>query len=316
VAWGFDAPLGVYRNHELSMKIREQAAADSMVMKFMTPEPGYGRKKGAGITITRVYQLPLAGRVSETEMLPSGRPAIDTKTVTVSEWGFQVELTEFEENLTHFDLRNKFQRMLRDQMRLTQDTGAAIALKATPLRFTPHVTAGVDDSAISTGGTFNSVVANRNLGVVHLRQLRDYLKGTLKCPEFRNGNYIGILSTKCARGIKNDPEYKDWLAPSTDEPLITGAMKSIEGFDLYETNNFNAIANQSGSANANTSCGEALFFGDDHAFTALVQDPEIRAGIPTDLGRFRNVGWVGTFDFGLTWDVAATGRTIYLGSTT
>src|SRR5690606_22687240 len=116
--------------------------------------------------------------------------------------GFKIPMTEFEKNLTSFDLTNQFQRVLRDQMKLTMDDMVAEAFKTTPIKYTPQTTGAV----ISTAGTPS--LANKNLTIADLRQIHDYLRGTLKAPKYRNGKYVGILSTKAARGIKNDPEYK------------------------------------------------------------------------------------------------------------
>ena len=306
MAWVWDAPSGTFKNHALSSQIRTQASADTQFMKFVRPEPGYGKKKGEAITITRVLQLPLADKVGETDRLPVGRPVVQTKSVTVAEWGFKTQMTQFEENLAHFDQMNKFQMMLRDQMRLTMDKMVADALKLTPYKFIP-VAAG---SVFDTDGT-PSTQADKNLSISDLRLLHDELHGTLKSPPFRNGKYVGILSTRAARGLKNDPEYKDWLAPNTSEPLITGRLKDVENFALFETNHFDALLNAIGS---NSVLGEAVFFGMDAGFLATVEDPEIRAGIPDDLGRFREVGWVGTIEAGLTWEQAAQARVIHVTS--
>jgi hypothetical protein len=148
--------------------------------------------------------------------------------------------------------------------------------------------------------------------VQHLRQLHDYLRQTLKCPTFRNNRYIGILSTRAARGIKNDPEFKDWQAPTGSGPFMDGMLRDIEGFQLYETNHAYALDDDIGLAGV---CGEAVFFGADAGFFATVADPELRAGLAYDLGRKRQIGWVGTIEAGLTWDVAATSRVIHLTST-
>lgn len=306
MAWVWHAPDGVYKNHALSSQIRREAIADAQFMKFLRPEPGFGKGKGQSITITRIAKLPLAGRVSETDRLPSGRPAISTKSVQVSEWGFKIPMTEFEQNLTYFDITNQFQAALRDQMALTLDKMGADALKMTPYKYIPTGTGGVFD----TDGT-PSTVADANLTVADLRRIRDELHGTLKCPPFRGGKYVGILSTRAARGIKNDPEYKDWLAPTTSEPLLTGRLKDIEGFMLFETNHFDALDNLAGNS---TVLGEAVFFGADAGFLAVVQNPELRAGIPDDLGRFKEVGWVGTLEAGLTWEQASTARVIHVTS--
>ncbi len=306
MSWAWDAPTGTFKNHALSKNIRREAIADVQFMKFLRPEPGFGKHKGESVTITRIMKLPLAGRVSETDRLPSGRPAISTKSVSVSQWGFKIPMTEFEQNLAHFNMMNPFQTALRDQMALTMDVMGADALKATPYKYIPT----------AAGGTFDtdgdpSTLSTRNLGISDLRRMWDELHSTLKCPTFRNGKYVGILSTKAARGLKNDPEYKEWLAPQTSEPLISGRLKDVEGFALFETNHTDALSALVGSS---TTTGEAIFFGADAGFLVVVQNPELRAGIPEELGTFREVGWVGTLEAGLTWEVAANARAIHLTS--
>lgn len=306
MAWQWDAPSGTYRNHFLSSRIRKEAAADAQFMRFLRAERGYGKGDGESVTITRMLQLPLAGKVGETDRLPTGRPAISTKQVTVSEWGFKIEMTQFEENLTHFDITNQFQQMLRDQMRLTLDKMAADALKGTVYKAIPQASGLTFD----TDGTPSSQ-ADVNLSIRDLREIHDELRGELKAPPFRNGKYIGLLSTRAARGIKNDPEYKDWIAPTSSEPMMSGRLKDVEGFALFESNHFDALDNDIGS---NDILGEAIFFGADAGFLATVEEPELRAGIPEDLGRFRDVGWVGTIEAGLTWDTASQSRVIHVTS--
>lgn len=305
MSWQFDAPSGVYKDHTLSSKIREAAIADAQFMRFARPEPGYGKGKGQSVTITRVFPLGLATRVSELDRLPSGRPLIDTKAITVSEWGFKIPMTEFEKNLTHFDLNNQFQRVLRDQMKLTLDDMASDAFKATPIKYTPQTTGAV----INTASTFST--ANANLSIADLRNIYDYFRSTLKAPTYRNGKYVGILSTKAARGIKNDPEYKDWQAPTGSGPFMDARLRDVEGFMLIETNHLDALSDTKGTGNV---LGEAVFFGEDPVALATADEPELRAGIPEDLGRFRDVGWVGTLEAGLVWDTASYARVIHVGS--
>jgi N4-gp56 family major capsid protein len=304
--WVWDAPTGVYKDHQLSTDIRKEAVAECQFMKFVRPEPGYGVGKGQSVTITRVLQLPIAGRVAETDRLPSGRPAIQTKVVQVSEWGYSVHLTEFEKNLTYFDITNPIQSMLRDHMTITMDSMCAQAFKLTPLKLVP-LTAG---SVLTTNGSPGANVANKNLDVADLRQIWDTLRN-LHVPTFKGGKYVGILTTRCARGIKTDPEYKDWLAPQNPDPFFNGYMKDIENFMLLETNALNSLADLAGTSSV---CGEAVFFGADPAFLAVVQNPELRAGIPENLGRFRELGWVGTLEAGLTWEQAAQARVVHVTS--
>jgi N4-gp56 family major capsid protein len=307
MAWTFDAPSGTYKNHALSTEIRRQAIADTQFMKFLRAEPGYGKQKGESVTITRILKLPLATRVGEADRLPSGRPAIETKQVAVSQWGFKIPITEFEKNLTYFDIMNPFQATLRDQISLTMDKMGSDAMKLTQIKYQPTITGGT----FSTNG-IPAGVATRNGGIQDLRRIHDYLYATLKCPKFKNGKYVGLVSNRFARGIKNDPEYKDWQVFHTEQPFISGMLRSVEGFDLYETNHFDALADLVGTS---TVTGEAVFFGADAAGLVRIMDPEIRAGIPEELGTFREVGWVGTLEAFLIWEKASLSRIVHVSST-
>jgi N4-gp56 family major capsid protein len=306
MSWTYDAPSNTYKNFTLSDKIRRQAIADTQFMRFTSPEPGFGKKRGESMTITRIRKLPLATRVSETERLPAGRPPIETKQVTVSEWGFKIPVTNFERDLTYFDLNNPFQASLRDQISLTGDKMAADAFKQTPIKYVPLSTG----PSITTNGT-PSGTSNQNLGVNDLREIFDYLHGELKTPTYRNGRYVGILSTTAARGIKNDPEYKDWIAPTSSEPLMSGQLKDIEGFTLLETNHYDALANLAG---ASTTTGEAIFFGADAVGILEVQAPELRMGLTEDLGRFQDIGWVGILEAFHIWEAADLARVVHVTS--
>lgn len=308
MAWKFHAPSGTYRNRALSSEIRREAIANTQTAQFLKGESGFGKGMGQSYTITRIMKLPLATRVGETDMLPSGRPAIQTKEVSVSEWGFKIPITDLERHLTHFDPMNEFQKNLIEQMELTADSMAANAFKQTLIKYVPTV-AGFTLTNNGTAGT----TATRNVGVQDLREIHDYLHGTLKAPPYANGKYVGILSTQAARGLKNDPEYKDWFSPSTNQPLITGKLPvELEGFDLYETNHSDVWESNVG---ASTTTGEAVFFGADSAGLLEVVPPEIRVGIPEDLGRFQQVGWVGIMEAFLTWETAAQSRVVHVTST-
>lgn len=310
MAWQYDAPAGVYKNHTLSNKIRRQALANTVFFKYLTPEPGFGKKKGESITITRILRLPLANRVNETDRLPGGRPAIETKTVKISEWGYKVPMTTWENDLTFYDLPNEIESVLRDQIELTMDVMAADVFKMTPIKYVPLSTGfNLDTDGSATG------VSDRNLSVSDLRSIHDYLSGDLKAPAHANKKYVGILSTQAARGLKNDPEYKDWLAPTTSQPLMDGVLKDIEGFTLIESNNFgyerDALAKFAGTS---TTTGEAVFFGADAAGLLEIQSPEIRMGVKEDLGRFYEVGWVGKLEGFHTWEKASLARVVHVTS--
>lgn len=306
MTWELDAPSGVYKNHALSSDIRREAMYDVQTLKMLRAEPGFGKRRGDTITITRIMQLPVAGRVGEQDTLPQGRPAVNTRSLTVNGWGFKVPVTEFEEMLTSFDLNSHIQQMLRDQMSLTMDLMATTALKKTLYTYTPATGGGSFTTNGVAGGT-----ATANLAVADLRLIRDQLRKN-KAPYFRSGRYCAILSTRAARGLKNDPEYKDWIAPHTEAGMVSGLLQpDIEGFEVYESNNVYSFLDLIGSS---TVCGDGIFFGADPGYTAIVQSPELRAGIPMELGTFREVGWYGVMEADITWDQPSLSRVIKLAS--
>ncbi len=304
MSWTADAVSGVYKNHALSSRIRDAAVANSQFMGFADTEPGYGKGRGDTVTITRVHNLPLASTVDENTELPSGRPLIDTISVTVNEWGYKVKMTEFEENLTHYDITNKVQRALRDQLRLTMDNMVADAFKLTPYKVTSN---GISAITTDTDGTMSSN-PDVNMTAAHIGLMRDILRGDLKAPPFSDGSYILIGTTKALRGIKNDSVYRAWIAPTTRQPFITGEIPSIDNVRIIETNHFDALDNAIGSSGET---GEAVMFGADAVFLANVEEPELRRGVAADLGRFFELGWVGTTQAGLTWDSATTTRALH-----
>src|SRR5690349_16112254 len=129
--WSYDAPSGVYKSHDMSAALRHAAIAETKFIQFVKPEPGYGRKQGEAITITRISNLsvPSSGRLVEGIRVPEDDLTITTVAITVSEWGRAVPYTSFSDDLSMFNMENIVQRALRDQMKLTMDNAAAAVFK-------------------------------------------------------------------------------------------------------------------------------------------------------------------------------------------
>ena len=303
--WELDAPSGVFKNHALSSNVREAAVSDSKFMPYVDVEPGYGKKRGENVTITRIKNMaePTTARFGERDRIPVDTFQTNTTSISVSYWGRGVEYTEKAELLSHFDLADKMQRKLKQQMQLTLDTGAATAFKTAKIKFIPtSLTAGTFD----TDGT-PSTAATENLSVAHVKTIRDYMMDTIHCPGWRGGErYVCLASVKALRGIKNDPEFQMWRRyDGNREAFDRGVVGAIENIDFVEVNHTNALANNKGTGSV---LGEALIFGDDAVAMAVVYDPELRADIPGNYGLQHGVAWVGMLDFGIIWDTANDGE--------
>ncbi len=311
--WTYDAPAGVYKNHAMSEQLRYAAIAETKFMQFVTPETGYGKKKGESVTITRIANLevPEDGRLQENVQIPEDTLTLTTVAITVSEWGRAVPYTELSTDLSEFNIENIAQRKLKDQMKLVVDNASAEAFKSGKVIATMT---GVASVQIDTNGT-PSQTAAANLNNYGIQVIRDYMYSTLNVPPFEGDDYIGLVSTKAKRGVMNDPDFEVWHKYTDPEAKYNSEIGRLENIRFVEINNTDALSAAPGASQ--TVMGEAVFFGADAVAVAIAVDPELRAKIPTDFGRSRAVAWYGVMDWLQVWgDSASPGeaRVVHLTS--
>jgi N4-gp56 family major capsid protein len=301
--WTFDAPSGVYKNHDMSSQLRFAAIAETKFMQFVRPEPGYGKKKGESITITRVANIavPTSGKLSENNRIPEDELVISNVAITVSEWGRAVPYTSLSEDLGKFDMENMIQKKLRDQMALVMDKAAANGFKQAKIKVTPD---GVSSLQFGTNGVAPAV-ATANLNVHHIEQIRDYMYSTLFIPPYEGDDYMCLISTKAKRGLMSDPNWETWHKYTDPSSKYMSEIGRLENIRFVEINNSAALSGSLGSGGV---LGEAVFFGDDAVAMAVAEDPELRAAIPQDFGRAKSVAWYGILEFGIVWDTANAGE--------
>lgn len=311
-SWAFDAPTGVYKNHDMSMKLRHAAIADTKFMQFVDPEPGYGKKKGESVTITRISNLalPTNGRITEMQKIPEDNMTLTTVAITVTEWGRSVPYTSFAEDLSAFNVEGMVQKCLKDQMKLVLDGAAAAAFKTGQIKVEGT---GVSSANFDTGGTATQA-AVANLNVYHVEQIRDYMFSTLLVPPYEGDDYIGLVTTKAKRGVMSDPAWEPWHRYTDPKAKFNSEIGRLENIRFIEINNSAALDNTIGTGSVT---GEAVFFGADAVAMAVVEDPELRAKIPEDYGRSKGVAWYGILEFGLVWTTANAGeaRVVHWSST-
>lgn len=300
--WEFDAPSGTFKSHAMSKKIRMAAIADCIFKQFVRPEPGFGKKKGESITITKVKNItvPTTAVLDEHTKIPTDTFDLDTGAITVSEYGRAVEYTSLANDLSHFDLKNPIQKKLTDQMRQVLDVAVATAFKSTYVKAIPTAAATVTwdtDGTASTSATYN-------LNFAHCGLIRDYMRDTLNIPWYTKNSYMGIGSTKALRGIKNDGDFQAWrqyLKP--EDVLFNSEVGMLEQIRWVETNYTSSLSNALGTSSV---LGGALVFGDDAVAEVEVETPELRAAIPGDFGRDQAIAWYGVLAYGLVWSATAT----------
>lgn len=301
--WTFDAPTGVYKNHEMSSRLRMAAIAETKFMQFVRPEGGYGKKKGESITITRVAAIapPANGRILENNRIPEDELVLSSSSIKVSEWGRSVPYTSLAEDLGVFDLENIIQKALRNQMAETLDSAAAVSFKSALVKATPTGTTSI---AFGTNGVAPAT-ATANLNMYHVEQIRDYMFSSLLIQPHTGDEYMALVSTKAKRGIMSDTRWEDWHKYTNPEDKYRGEIGKIENIRFIEVNRAGALSNALGTGGV---LGEAVFFGEDAVAMAVAEDPELRAAIPQDFGRAKSIAWYGILDFGQVWDSANPGE--------
>lgn len=301
--WTFDAPTGTYKNHTMSKRLWEASVVNSVFMDHVRPIEGFGRHSGESITLTRVANMtePSNAALIEGVRIPEDDFVISTAQITVTEMGRAVPYTSLSMDLSEFDLENPIQRKLRDQMRLTLDTMAAVAFKQAQVKYTPT---GAAAGTFSTNGIAPADAAS-NMNVFHVEEIRDYLFDTLQAGPVDGGDYVGIFRTKGLRGIKRDTNWEKWHQYTDPQAKWNGEIGRIEGVRFVESNHSQALSATLGTTDV---LGEGVIFGDDAVGMAEAMTPELRAAIPADFGRAKAVAWYGILAFAPIWGTGNPGE--------
>lgn len=301
-SWTSDGPTGVYKNHDLSSKIRMAAIKEAKFMQFVKPEEGYGKKKGESVTIIRVSNIsvPADDKLVELNRIPEDTLALSTQAITVNERGRAIPYTKLSTDLASFDLGSAIQSKLRDQLKLRMDIAAAAAFKTGKILMTPT---GVAASTFDTSGTI-AQTATSNLNVYHVESVRDYMFSTLNIRPYMDDDYICIMITMAKRGLLRDPQWQDWKKYTDPAAKFNGEVGRIENIRFVETNQTSALADSKGTGSV---MGEAVFFGEDPVSMAVAEDPHLIAeeNVGNDFGRQKSVAWYGIYGFGQIWSDSA-----------
>ena len=293
------------------MQMREAAIEETVFMDHVRPEPGYGRKSGQDVTITRVASVsePTSATLSETDRIPEDTMTLSTRAITVTEIGRAIPYTSLAEDLSEFDIARPIQREIRKQLSLVLDTKAAAAFTGAQVKY---ACTGLTSNNIATSGTFGTA-STENMNVWHCEEIRDYMFDTLFTPPAVDGDYIGIFRTLGLRGIKRDPDWAEWHKYTDPSSKFNSEVGRIENIRFVETNHNNAL----GKVGTSSVLGEGVVFGDDAVVVAEALAPELRAAMPDDFGRSKAVAWYGVLEFGEPWNTGNAGQAkiVHVGST-
>lgn len=302
--WTYDAATGVYKNHAVSGKLLKVAARAFKFVPFTQKETSFG--KGMGESITLIYYKPLtqptSAKLDESTRIPIDQLTMGKQSITIYEWGRGVEFTDFARQLSKFDPKDAAQLQLIDQLQEAMDNAAAAEFNGTDAKviFIPTTLTG---GTWDTDGTA-SIQALVNVTKHHVSIIRDYMIKDLHVPFYEGEHYIGLMSTKALRGLRDDKVIEAWnLYLRKGDHIYRGEIGQTESVRWVEVTNESALSNSVGSGNC---LGEGVIFGKDAVARIEIEYPHLRAqpNYQADFGRKGAVAWYGTVAFGVKFPTA------------
>jgi N4-gp56 family major capsid protein len=294
----------VYKDHAISGQLLMVAARQWKFVPFTSKQNSFGKKKGESLTL--VYYKPLSDPttavLSEDIRIPIDQLAMSTTSITIQEWGRGVEITDLSQQLSVFDPMEAAQKALKDQMQQAMDVAAANEFQSTDAKIC-YIPTSLTGGTWDTDGT-PSTAATANITKNHIGIIRDYMSKDLHVPFYSGETYVGILSTKALRGLKDDKVLEAWnMYLQKGDFLYRGEVGMCESVRFVECNNESALSNNVGTGSV---LGEGVVFGEDAVARIEIEFPHLRAqpNYTADFGRRHAVAWYGTVAFGVMFPTA------------
>lgn len=302
--WAHDAETGVYKNNFISGQLLKVAARDFKFVPFTTKETSYGKGKGESVTLFHYKPLaqPTSAELEEETRIPIDVLTSGSQSITIKEWGRGVEYTDLVKQLSKFDPGEGAQVALMDQMKEAMDNAAAAQFTGTDAKLC-YIPTSLTGGTMDTDGT-PSTSATVNITKHHISAIRDYMIKDVHCPFFDGEHYMGLMSTKALRGLRDDKVIEAWnLYLRKGEHIYKGEIGQIENVRFVEVTNDNALSNAVGTDSV---LGEGVIFGKDAVARIEIAFPHLRAqpNYTADFGRRHAVAWYGTVAFGVKFPTA------------
>jgi len=296
--WTLDITDGVLKNHALSSEILRAAYESCRAMDFVKTVP-FGKNKGESVTVPRIHAIaePDDATLEELMSIPEDSYTITGTKITVAELARTLPYTSLQDELLVFDLENELQGLLREQIKLVLDSLAITAFKLAKNWVTPTSSTAC---SYGTGGVPPGTIGS-DLNAYIVEEVIKFLVENLYAPPY-DEDYVCLARYKGLLNMRRDPAatgltWQDWHKYTDPEAKYNGEMGRFERCRFIETNHSRALAN------VGNYC-QSIFFGKDAVAMAETVSPELRAGIPSDLGRKKLVGWYAILGMNIRWDTA------------
>lgn len=289
--WAVNSQGGYLANPKLSEKLRFAAYEQTRFRQFCNVKEN--KMLGASDTMNFDKILKLAtggGTLVETSTVPSDKYLVTKGTIQITEWGNKIPYTQKLELLSQFDVENPTQKRLRDDMTKTLDGGAATQFKAAEFKAVITATNAV---TFTTNGTA-SATSTGKLHTANTKLIINYLKKK-NVPFYDSKGYMCVGSVDGIGSLYD--AFQAIMQYAKPEYSYEGEVGRFYNCRFVEETS--VLSND---------IGECIFFGDDAVMEGMALAEELRADVPTDLGRSKAIGWYALLGFKKVWSQAADGE--------
>jgi len=282
--WAISGLGGYSATASIDSEIRQRATASTFFQQMTVTVSSYGKHKADRVLIDKLGRLvtPMnQSGLGETDDIPATTFPFVQASVVVTEYGNAVEWTEKLETFSQWSAGQMVGMVLRQDQIEGLDKVAFAAYALGKVVYTP-ITAST--GTISTSGTPGAVAGNL-MTVSHVRDISDYLRGTLKAPAMANGDYFCIGAVDHVRGIKESTEFIEVSKYATPDKLFDSEVGKYASVRFVEENN--ALTSPAGTNVVGFAPG--YYFGSDNVLEAVALAPHLRMKIPQGFGRDRGM---------------------------
>lgn len=261
-------------------------------------------KEQPGLTISMMSYNDLSRGNALVEGTPMTTDALTgaMKSITVTEHGKAVAVTELALQASFTNLMNDIVKALSRNVALTLDldirdvacAGDTINGKTTSIiygRADSTVTKVTDKASVTSAHVFSMAVINDAVEIL----------GTNDVPKFENSYYVCIIDSHQLRVLRDDKNWQEVTKYAQPEQFLNGEVGRINDVRFcvtstaprgdVPTTHVGYDASLKGTGAAGINLHKAMFFGEDYYGVAVGLPVELRDGGVIDLGRNHVMGW-------------------------
>lgn len=320
INWQTPSEGGYMYADELSDYLRVALQPLCKFRQFAEPDEGAidkGLHSGSNYTWNIYGDVATQGRqLVETSPMPETNFSVAQATLTITEFGNSVPMTQKVTALAKHDVERIIDKALKNDARKTLDIATWEQFNACKLRVASATSA---TSVVLTENGSTATTNNVAMGTGHVKAIVDIMQER-DIPGYVDDDYVCISHPTTLRTFKNELETLNQYTEMGLRKIANGEVGRYEGTRFVHQN----FIPKGGAVNAttfdpytktaeawtNAKSSWAFFFGGDTINEAIAIPEEIRAKLPGDYGRSKGLAWYYLGGFGIVHDQASQCRVL------